>query len=99
MRSPDGTANIGLTTAAGTILGTPAYMSPEQGGGETVDHRADIYSVGLLAYEMLTGRLPFQATTAQQMLTAHPTKEPEPSFSWSAVIQPELASAVMECLV
>jgi serine/threonine-protein kinase len=98
MTSPDATANIGLTTAAGTILGTPAYMSPEQGGGETVDHRADIYSVGLLAYEMLTGRLPFQATTAQQMLAAHLTKAPEPILSWRAEIPPQLASAVMKCL-
>ena len=64
------TANIGLATIAGTILGTPAYMAPEQACGETVDHRADIYSVGILAYEMFAGRLPFQAVTAQQMLAA-----------------------------
>src|SRR5207249_7375649 len=65
MKTPDVTANIGLATLAGTILGTPAYMAPEQACGETVDHRADIYSVGILAYEMFTGRLPFQAVTAQ----------------------------------
>ena len=74
MSDPETTATIGLTTAAGTILGTPAYMAPEQAGGETIDHRADIYGVGILAYEMLTGRLPFQATTAQQMIAAHLTK-------------------------
>jgi len=98
MTSGDATANLALTTAAGTILGTPAYMAPEQACGETADHRADIYSVGILAYEMLTGRLPFQATTAQQMLAAHLTKAPEPISRWRAEIPPRLAIAVMKCL-
>jgi len=98
MSGPDTTATMGLTTVAGTILGTPAYMAPEQAGGETVDHRADIYSAGVMAYEMLTGRLPFQATTAQQMMAAHLTKVPEPILSWRSEIPPQLASTVMKCL-
>ena len=98
MSDPETTATIGLTTAAGTILGTPAYMAPEQAGGETIDHRADIYGVGILAYEMLTGRLPFQATTAQQMIAAHLTKPPDPISNWRPGIPPQLAFAVMKCL-
>ena len=98
MKIPDVTANIGLATVAGTILGTPAYMAPEQACGETVDHRADIYSVGILAYEMFTGRLPFQAVTAQQMLAAHLAKAPEPISRWRAEIPVQLASSVMKCL-
>lgn len=98
MMSGDATANLALTTAAGTILGTPAYMAPEQACGETADHRADIYSAGILAYETLTGHLPFHATTAQQMLAAHLTKAPEPISRWRAEIPSQLASAVMKCL-
>lgn len=98
MSDPETTATIGLTTAAGTILGTPAYMAPEQAGGETIDHRADIYGVGMLAYEMLTGRLPFQATTAQQMIAAHLTKPPDPISNRRPGIPPQLAIAVMKCL-
>ena len=98
MTTPDATAKVGLATVAGTILGTPAYMAPEQACGETVDHRADIYSVGILAYEMLTGRLPFQAVTAQQMLAAHLAKPPEAISRWRAEIPAQLASAVMKCL-
>src|SRR5580658_2342683 len=98
MSEPETTATFGLTTAAGTILGTPAYMAPEQAGGETIDHRADIYGVGVLAYEMLTGRLPFQATTAQQMIAAHLTKPPDQISNRRPGIPPQLASAVMKCL-
>jgi len=98
MSSPDTSATMGLTTVAGTILGTPAYMAPEQAGGETVDHRADIYSVGVMAYEMLTGRLPFQATTAQQMMAAHLTKVADSILKWRPEIPQQLASTVMKCL-
>jgi len=98
MSSPDTSATIGLTTVAGTILGTPAYMAPEQAGGETVDHRADIYSTGVMAYEMLTGRLPFQATSAQQMMAAHLTKVADSILKWRPETPPQLANTVMKCL-
>lgn len=98
MSSPDTSATISLATVAGTILGTPAYMAPEQAGGETVDQRADIYSAGVMAYEILTGRLPFQATTAQQMMAAHLTKAADSILKWRPEIPPQLASAVMKCL-
>lgn len=91
------TASIGLT-AVGATVGTPAYMAPEQAAGETVDHRTDIYALGVLSYEMLTGRLPFQATTAQQMMAAHLAKQPDPIADLRPGISPWLASAIMQCL-
>ncbi|MGC4114965.1 MAG: serine/threonine-protein kinase [Myxococcales bacterium] len=68
-------------TSAGTIVGTPEYMSPEQTVGESVDHRADIYAWGVLAYETLTGTLPFEADTSMKMLLAHRLQAPEPLSS------------------
>jgi len=58
-------------TKSGTILGTPAYMSPEQATGSSVDERADVYSAGVLFYEILTGRYPYEAPTRAEMLRAH----------------------------
>jgi serine/threonine protein kinase len=58
-------------TGAGQIVGTPYYLSPEQVQGRTVDARCDIYSLGLLAYEMLTGQKPFHADTAEELLMMH----------------------------
>ena len=63
-------------TKAGTILGTPPYMSPEQFRGTELDRRSDIYSLGVMAYEMLTGRLPFEAKTPWEWATKHLTEEP-----------------------
>lgn len=67
----------GATVTGGAIIGTPAYMSPEQGQGETVDGRSDIYALGVIAYEMLTGRQPYQADTPMAIVVKHIT-EPVP---------------------
>lgn len=67
----------GTLTQIGTSLGTPAYMAPEQAVGSEVDHRADIFSWGVLAYELLSGQHPFASkTTAQQLVAAHIAEEP-----------------------
>ncbi len=67
-------------TRTGVIFGTPQYMSPEQAAGQAVDHRADLYALGLLLYEMLTGRVPFQGDTFMGVLSQH-MFDPPPSPS------------------
>jgi serine/threonine-protein kinase len=66
-------------TQYGVVIGTPAYMSPEQCEGKgAIDHRSDIYSLGVMLYEMLTGRLPFDADTPWAWATQHMTAQPIP---------------------
>jgi eukaryotic-like serine/threonine-protein kinase len=65
-------------TATGIILGTPEFMSPEQLRGRSLDGRTDIYSLGLMTYEMLTGKLPFQGRTQQEMMIARLKSDPTP---------------------
>ncbi len=92
------TARSAFTTA-NLVLGTPAYMSPEQiGDAPTVDHRTDIYSVGVLAYEILAGRPPFTPDSHQNVLTAHLIAPPAPINSLRPDVPPALAQVVMTCL-
>ena len=65
-------------TRQGMVLGTPPYMSPEQFTGQQLDRRSDLYSLGVMAYEMLTGKLPFEAKTPWEWATKHLTQAPEP---------------------
>jgi serine/threonine-protein kinase len=65
-------------TQQGTVLGTPPYMSPEQFTGKSLDRRSDVYSLGVMVYEMLTGKLPFEAETPWQWATQHMTAQPTP---------------------
>ncbi len=86
-------------TSLGVALGTPAYMAPEQAAADPhVDHRADIYAVGTLAYEMLTGRTPFAAPTPQAMLAAHITQAPEPVNRHRPAVPAALNGLLMRCL-
>ena len=65
-------------TRVGEIIGTPEYMAPEQAAGDPIDHRVDVYALGVLAYEMLTGTLPIVARTPIATLVAQQTRTPEP---------------------
>ena len=86
-------------TTAGVALGTPAYMAPEQAAADpNIDHRADIYAVGALAYELLTGRPPFTGTTSQEVLSEHVTQAPEPVTKYRDTVPPALEQLVMKCL-
>jgi serine/threonine-protein kinase len=87
-------------TQQGTILGTPPYMSPEQFTGQELDARSDIYSLGVVAYEMLTGRLPFEADTPWQWMTQHMSAQPFPfeTLPMGANIPPKMRNAVMRAL-
>jgi eukaryotic-like serine/threonine-protein kinase len=86
-------------TTVGVALGTPTYMAPEQAMGETdLDQRADIYSVGAMAYEVLTGSPPFDKPTAQAILSAHVLERPTPPESRRPDIAPALSDLVMRCL-
>ena len=86
-------------TSMGVALGTPAYMAPEQAAADpNTDHRADLYAVGALAYEMLTGRPPFTGSSPQAVLAAQVSQRPEPVTSHRANAPPALAALVMRCL-
>jgi eukaryotic-like serine/threonine-protein kinase len=75
----EGRISGGTLTQAGTSLGTPAYMAPEQVAGDpNVDHRADIYALGCVAYELLAGHPPFHGMAPQRLLGAHVTDKPKP---------------------
>jgi serine/threonine-protein kinase len=77
-RSKEEDKNEQKLTQQGMVLGTPPYMSPEQFTGRPIDARSDIYSLGVMAYEMLTGKLPFKADTAWEWATQHMTQNPIP---------------------
>ena len=76
-----------MHTTTGSVSGTPAYMSPEQSRGEKVDKRTDIYSLGIMLYEMLAGGVPFQADTTFGMLMKHINEPPPPIKGVSADLQ------------
>lgn len=86
-------------TTLGVAVGTPAYMSPEQASADPhIDHRSDIYAVGVMAYEMLTGRPPFTGATPQQVLAAHVTEAPDSVSKRRPAIPQALEQIVMRCL-
>jgi serine/threonine-protein kinase len=87
-------------TQQGTVLGTPPYMSPEQFKGKELDPRSDIYSLGVVTYEMLTGRLPFEADTPWAWATQHMTSQPFPfeAMPLTSSVPAKMKAAVMRAL-
>ena len=86
-------------TAIGLVVGTPAYMAPEQALGDAeTDHRADLYALGLVAYEVLAGATPFSGRTVQELTAAHLTKPPTPIGVLRPDVPSALASLVMQLL-
>jgi serine/threonine-protein kinase len=87
-------------TQQGTVLGTPPYMSPEQFRGGQLDARSDIYSLGVVTYEMLTGRLPFEADTPWLWATQHMTAQPFPfeTLPLGSQVPSKMRAAVMRAL-
>jgi eukaryotic-like serine/threonine-protein kinase len=91
-------AGYARLTKTGSTVGTAAYMSPEQARGEDVDHRADIWSLGVLLYEMVTGRLPFKSDYDQAMVYLILNEEPQPMTSARSDVPPGLQSVVTKAI-
>lgn len=93
-RSPD---TKGLTST-GVMLGTPAYLSPEQVTGEPIDHRVDIYALGVMTYEMLSGRVPFEGGTPTAAMMKRLAGPPEPVNLVRPDVPAEFAAIITKCL-
>ncbi len=86
-------------TTVGIAVGTPQYMAPEQAMAEVnIDHRVDLYALGVMGYEMLTGHPVFEATTAQAILSAHVLEQPKDIREWRPNVPAVLAEALLKCL-
>lgn len=93
--SSDGPVNL---TQQGMVVGTPQYMSPEQAEGQELDIRSDLYSLGVIVYEMLTGDLPFKATTPMALILKHIHALPRPLRELKEDISPALEAVVLRTL-
>ncbi len=85
-------------TSTGTIMGTPDYMSPEQAQGLDIDHRTDIYSTGIVLFEIFTGKLPFNADSALTVLNKHIREAPPKPSSLNSQMPPELEQILLKCM-
>jgi serine/threonine-protein kinase len=87
-------------TRAGAVFGTPHYMSPEQAAGSPVDHRTDVYALGVILYEMVAGQLPFNADNFMGILTQHMYKAPVPirALVPGPECPPSLEAVILKCL-
>lgn len=86
-------------TESGELVGNPTYISPEQLKGERITDRCDVYSLGLLAFEMLTGRSPYDADSRQEKLAAHMKGSPRPISDFRQDVDEELQKLIAHCLV
>jgi len=85
-------------TQTGASVGTPEYMSPEQAKGEEIDGRSDLYSLGIVLYEMLTGRVPFRADTPYAVIYKHLQERPTPPTTLNAAIPRKVAAIITRAL-
>ncbi|MFC1692611.1 SUMF1/EgtB/PvdO family nonheme iron enzyme [Candidatus Latescibacterota bacterium] len=85
-------------TQTGSVIGTPQYMSPEQARGADIDTRSDIYSMGMVFYQMATASLPFKATDAASLMYMHVHETPEPPDVRNADVPPWLRDIILKCL-
>jgi serine/threonine protein kinase len=92
------TASLGNLTQTGSVLGTPHYMSPEQCLGEELDGRSDIYSLGIVLYEMLAGVVPFNSPTSMAVVVQHVNAAPAPLRILNVSISPAVEAVVMHAL-
>ena len=92
--------DVGFQTQAGSVIGTPAYMSPEQAGGMQVDQRSDIYSLGAIMYELFCGQPLFRGRSFGEYVRKHLTEHPVPPHQTQggAGINPNLEAVIMRCL-
>jgi serine/threonine protein kinase len=96
--STDSTVAISGQTAVGVVLGTISYMSPEQALGRDLDQRSDIFSLGVVLYEMLTGRLPFEGASATEIIDRIIHNEPLAIAQFNYDVTPELERIVRKCM-
>jgi eukaryotic-like serine/threonine-protein kinase len=94
----DQTAPLGKATSPGVILGTVSYMSPEQALGQDIDERSDLFSLGVLLYEMLTGKQPFAGNTTAELLVAIMNHEPPPLIEYSTEISSDVQWIISKAL-
>ena len=87
-----------IKTSPGLIVGTPYYMSPEQALGRPVDHRSDLFSLGIVLYELIAGRLPFEAPTTTETIQRITNSQPEPIARFNYSAPPELERIVRKLL-
>jgi tRNA A-37 threonylcarbamoyl transferase component Bud32 len=85
-------------TGTGVIIGTPEYMAPEQADGRDVDHRADIYALGAILFEMVTGRVPFEGETPLSIVLKHRSEPPEDPQTLNTQISAGLSRIILRCL-
>jgi len=85
-------------TRTGAIFGTPHYMSPEQALGKPLDLRSDVYSVGVIMYEVFTGKVPFEAESFMGILTKHITAEPKRPSEVAASVPPEMEAVILRAM-
>ncbi len=97
IQDPAGEDSVALTQA-GLVCGTPEYMSPEQARGEALDPRSDLYSVGVILYQLSTGRLPFTAETSVGIVTKHLVEAPPLPRSIRPEVTPEMEALILRCM-